>query len=150
MCPQIYRPRLSVVIPVYNERATIEEIIARVQAVRVEKEIVIVDDGSTDGTAELLQELASQSLGCDVWTGYKAFERRAVESVRIRENGFGFEPEVTAKIAKGRWRVYEVPVSYHGRTYLEGKKIHWKDGVLGLWCILRYNLFAGRTVWPEE
>ena len=247
------RPRLSVVVPVYNERATIEEILWRVQAVNIEKEIIIVDDGSTDGTREFLQELASakrddqerrtlpqtgrvlsvenihfyfqkknfgkgaavragfqeargeivlvqdadleydpqeypnllmpielgradvvygsrflggktqrvfffwHSVGnrlltmlsnmctdlnlTDVWTCYKVFRREVLEHIDLREDGFGFEPEITAKVRKGPWRIYEVPISYWGRDYAEGKKISWKDGFSGVWCILRYNLF---------
>ncbi len=240
---------VSVVIPVYNERATIEEILLRIQAVDIEKELVIVDDGSKDGTREFLAEIASSSaanpdlmmlpaskrplatanirvffqdpnqgkgaalrrgfreargeiiviqdadleydpmdlrgliqpiihgdadvvygsrfLGgphrvlffwhyvgnkflttlsnavtdlnlSDVWTCYKAFRREVLEQLDLRENRFGFEQEITCKIAKSDWSIYEVPISYHGRTYGEGKKITWKDGVRGLWCILRY------------
>lgn len=245
------RPKLSVVIPVYNEQETIEELLRRVQAVEIEKEIIVVDDGSTDGTRELLQRLARSSdqnpagtalarpghplrrdilriffqernrgkgaalrrgfqeaqgefilvqdadleydpqdyhqlleptgrgmadvvygsrfLGgphrvlffwhyvgnrilttlsnvftdlnlTDVWTCYKLFRREVLEQIALREDRFGFEPEVTAKVAKGRWRVYEVPISYCGRTYAEGKKITWKDGIRAIYCILRYNL----------
>jgi glycosyltransferase involved in cell wall biosynthesis len=237
------RPALSVVIPVYNERATVEELLQRVQAVAVEKELIIVDDGSTDGTREVLQQLAATAASSaarhgtkndikiffqdtnrgkgaalrrgfqeargdivlvqdadleydpqdyyallqpierghadvvygsrflsgphrvlffwhyvgnrllttlsnvftnlnlsDVWTCYKAFKREVLEQIDLREERFGFEPEVTAKIAKARCRVYEVPISYHGRTYGEGKKITWKDGFKGIWCIVRYNL----------
>ncbi len=76
----------------------------------------------------------------DVWTCYKAFRREVLERLDLRENRFGFEQEITCKVAKSGWRVYEVPISYHGRTYGEGKKITWKDGVRGLWCILRYAL----------
>jgi glycosyltransferase involved in cell wall biosynthesis len=241
------------VIPVYNERATIEELLHRVQAVDLEKEIVIVDDGSTDGTREFLQALASSAthtpavmtlpqtrhplrtnnirvflqeqnrgkgaalrrgfqesrgeliivqdadleydpqdyhtllepiergmgdvvygsrfLGgphrvlffwhyvgnrflttlsnmftnlnlSDVWTCYKVFRREVLEGIELREDRFGFEPEVTAKVAKRDWRVYEVPISYWGRTYKEGKKITWKDGLTGIYCILRYNVFG--------
>ena len=249
----IMNPRLSVVIPVYNERATIEEILARVQAVEVDKETIIVDDGSTDGTREFLQDLArhiksnsgvmrlprsglemptdsirvlfqphNQGKGAalrrgfreacgqiviiqdadleyepqdyhalldpiergladvvygtrflggshrvlffwhyvgnkflttvsnmftnmcltDVWTCYKAFRREVLEKINLRENRFGIEQEITVKVARQHWRVYEVPISYYGRTYAEGKKITWKDGVWGIWCILRYFLFG--------
>jgi len=226
-------PRLSVVIPVYNERATIEELLKRVQAAPIDKEIVIVDDGSTDGTRELLAGLGaddgrvrvilqpknrgkgaalrrgfaeargsivlvqdadleydpadypvlldpiehgvadvvfgSRFLGgphrvllfwhsvgnwlltrlsnmltnlnlTDVWTCYKVFRVEVLRSLTLREDRFGFEAEVTAKVARGRWRVYEVPIAYHGRTYAEGKKITWKDGIRGVWCTLRYGL----------
>jgi len=77
----------------------------------------------------------------DVWTCYKAFRREVLLNIKLKENGFGFEPEITAKVARGGWRVYEVPISYWGRTYTEGKKITWRDGIKGIWCILRYNLF---------
>jgi glycosyltransferase involved in cell wall biosynthesis len=226
-------PRLSVVIPVYNERATIEELLKRVQAVALDKEIVIVDDGSTDGTRELLAGLAaadgsvrvflqpanrgkgaalrrgfaeargavvliqdadleydptdyptllepiergvadvvfgSRFLGgphrvllfwhsvgnwvlttlsnmltnlnlTDVWTCYKVFRAEVLRAITLKEDRFGFEAEVTAKVARGPWRIYEVPIAYHGRTYAEGKKITWKDGVRGVWCTLRYGL----------
>jgi glycosyltransferase involved in cell wall biosynthesis len=226
-------PLLSVVIPVYNERATLEEVVRRVQAVPIEKEIIVVDDGSTDGSREILaraptgsseirvllqddnrgkgaalrrgfreargaivlvqdadleydpadypQLLApiergvadvvygSRFLGgphrvllfwhylgnralttlsnvftnlnlSDVWTGYKVFRAEVLHGLDLREDRFGFEAEVTAKIARGRWRVYEVPIAYHGRTYAEGKKITWKDGVRGVWVTLRYGV----------
>jgi len=226
-------PRLSVVIPVYNERATVEELLKRVQAVTLDKEIVVVDDGSTDGTRDLLTRLASDGslrvfmqdqnrgkgaalrrgfaeargaviliqdadleydpadypnllgpidrgvadvvfgsrfLGgphrvllfwhyvgnrllttlsnvftnlnlSDVWTCYKVFRADVLRAITLREDRFGFEAEVTAKIARGHWRIYEVPISYHGRTYAEGKKITWKDGIRGVWCTVRYGLF---------
>ena len=237
------RPYLSVVIPVYNERSTIEELLARVQAVEIEKEIVIVDDGSTDGTRTVLAELGSRlpapgaalqrtdnlriflqehnqgkgaalrrgmkeargqiiliqdadleydpqdyevllapiqkgradvvygsrflggphrvlfywhSIGnwvlttvsnmctdlnlTDVWTCYKVFRHEVLENIAIQENRFGFEPEITAKVAKGNWRVYEVPISYAGRTYAEGKKIGWRDALPGIWCTIKYSL----------
>lgn len=76
----------------------------------------------------------------DMETGYKAFRREVIQSIAIEENRFGFEPEITAKIAKGDYRIYEVGIAYFGRTYVEGKKIGWKDGVWAIWCILKYNL----------
>jgi glycosyltransferase involved in cell wall biosynthesis len=243
---------LSVVIAAYNERAFIEEILRRVQAVGLAHEIVIVDDGSTDGTREWLAEMrrrqqageveveilegearlqlgpirflfqeqnqgkgaalrrgfseacgdillvqdadleydprdypkllepildgradvvyGSRFLGgpqrvhffwhyignkfltllsdmltnlkiTDMETCYKVFRREVIGSMRLRSNRFGFEPEVTARVAKGHWRVYEVPISYAGRSYEEGKKITWKDGVTTLFAILRYRFF---------
>ncbi|MGB9256671.1 MAG: glycosyltransferase family 2 protein [Candidatus Korobacteraceae bacterium] len=236
---------VSVVIPVYNERSTIEEILACVQAVNIDKEIVIVDDGSIDGTREFLTELAEQCkrtsredvriffqdrnrgkgaalrrgfeeargeiviiqdadleydpeifhalidpidrdkadvvygsrfLGgphrvllfwhyvgnkfltilsnmftdlnlSDVWTCHKAFRREVLQKLTIQENRFGFEQEITCKIAANGWRVFEIPISYYGRTYAEGKKITWKDGLRGFWCIMRYRSRARR---PEK
>lgn len=247
------RPWVSVVIPAYNERATIEEILVRVQAVNVEKEIVVVDDASTDGTRDLLDQISKstqqfpavfilpttgrqlrtdnirilmQDQNCgkgaalrrgmkeahgemiliqdadleydpqdyhrlldpiargladvvygsrflggphrvlyywhsnvnwvlttvsnmltdlnltDVWTCYKVFRREVVENLELKEDRFGFEPEVTARVARNKnWRVYEVPISYYGRTYAEGKKISWRDALPGLWSTIRYNLF---------
>ena len=224
---------LSVVIPVYNEKETIEEIINRVIYAPYQKEIIVVDDGSTDGTRTILNglnnpvvkihyhdkncgkgralqtgfEIASGDIIVvqdadfeydpaeysvllnpilsgkadvvygsrlsghgehrvlyfwhymgnrlltllsnvftninltDMETCYKAFTKQALEGISIKENRFGFEPEITAKIAKKNLRIYEVPISYHGRTYAEGKKINWLDGMWALWCILRYNLF---------
>jgi glycosyltransferase involved in cell wall biosynthesis len=244
-------PKLSVIIPVYNEKDTIFEIIRRVQENEMRKEIVIVDDCSKDGTREILQNLAelqtqaaayassndggdpvslsdlrvffqgenqgkgaalrrgfavatgdivlvqdadleydprdypkllepiidgradvvfgSRFLGgpqrvhyfwhyvankfltllsdmatnlklTDMETCYKVFRHEVLRDIRIKSDRFGFEPEITAKVAKGKWRVYEVPISYAGRTYEEGKKITWKDGVQALWCIIRYGL----------
>lgn len=246
------RMRVSVVIPVYNERAYIEELLLRVQASPVDKEIIVVDDQSTDGTRALLQEFeqaqsggygeaivqngkarlplenvrflfqpqnrgkgaalrrgfegaagdiilvqdadleydpkdypkllepiyegkadvvyGSRFLGgpqrvhyfwhyagnkfltllsdiftnlklTDMETCYKVFRREVLQGIKLESDRFGFEPEVTAKIAKGNWRIYEVSISYAGRTYSEGKKITWKDGLSTLWYILRYNLF---------
>jgi len=76
----------------------------------------------------------------DMETGYKVFRREVMEQITIEEDRFGFEPEITAKIAKLRCRVYEIGIPYYGRTYDEGKKITWKDGLWALWCILKYNL----------
>jgi len=75
-------------------------------------------------------------------TCYKVFTRYALEGIKIQENRFGFEPEITAKMARKKMRIYEVPISYYGRTYEEGKKINWIDGVHAIWCIFKYNLFV--------
>jgi glycosyltransferase involved in cell wall biosynthesis len=229
------RVRVSVVIPVYNEKTTIAELVRRVRAVPISKEIVIVDDYSTDGTRDVLKEIGnsvpgdvrvffqdrnrgkgaavrrgiqeaqgelvliqdadleydpqdyhilldpidrgvadvvygSRFLGgphrvlyfwhavgnmfltlvsnmftnlnlTDVWTCYKVFKREVLASFKLEENRFGFEPEVTAKISKGRWVVFEVPISYNGRTYAQGKKITWRDGFRAIWCVVRYGIF---------
>jgi glycosyltransferase involved in cell wall biosynthesis len=253
-------PKISVVIPVYNEMATIEEILLRVQNVDLDKEIIIVDDGSKDGTRNFLQSLAesakavpaqinlprtgkvletgririffqekNQGKGAalrrgfqeskgdiviiqdadleydpgdyhrlvapileghadvvygsrflsgphrvhlfwhyvgnkfltllsnmvtninlsDVWTCYKALRRNVIESLELQENRFGFEQEITIKVARGGWPVYETPISYYGRSYAEGKKITWKDGVRALWCIMRYGFFSGSARLPQ-
>ncbi len=229
--------KLSVVIPAYNEATTIEQIVARVQAVPpAEKEIIVVDDCSTDDTIAKLECLRGSvrtlrvlrhdrncgkgaalrtgfaaatgeiilvqdadleydpqeygklirpiltgnadvvygsrfaggdshrvlyfwhSLGnkfltllsnaftdlnlTDMETGYKVFRRDVVQRLMIKENRFGFEPEITARIAAMQCRIYEVGISYYGRTYGEGKKIGWKDGVRAVWCILKYNTWA--------
>jgi len=78
----------------------------------------------------------------DMETCYKVFTNEALNGIKIKEKGFGFEPEITAKMAKKEMRIYEVPISYHGRTYNEGKKINWKDGLWALWCIFKYNIFG--------
>lgn len=82
----------------------------------------------------------------DMETCYKAFRREVVQSLDLREDRFGFEPEITAKVARGGWRIYEVGISYHGRTYAEGKKIGWRDGVQALRCIIRYSPAWDRTI----
>lgn len=227
-------PCLTVVMPVYNETATIMEIARLVLAQRPVRELIVVDDCSTDGTAGKLQALArsdarvkltrhdtnlgkgaalrtaiaqaaseflivqdadleydpaeyhillapllagkadvvygSRFLGfgahrvlyywhsvgnrllttfsnmatdlnlTDMEACYKTFRREVIQKIKIEENRFGFEPEITAKVAKARVRIYEVAISYNGRTYAEGKKIGWRDGVQALWCILKYNL----------
>ena len=229
------RPLLSVVIPCFNEAATILDLIERVRQAPVRsKQIIVVDDGSRDGTRELLAGLRdadltvllherNQGKGAALATGfaaaegeicivqdadleydpaeyplvigpiidgradvvfgsrfqgaaphrvvyfwhrmgngfltlmsnmftdlnltdmetcYKAFRTEIIQSIPIREKRFGFEPEITAKLARRRCRIYEVGISYYGRTYDEGKKIGWKDGVRAIWCILKYNLWA--------
>ena len=78
----------------------------------------------------------------DMETCYKAFRREVLQKIRIDEDRFGFEPEITAKVARLKVRIYEVPISYYGRTYGEGKKIGWRDGIRALWCILKYRMFA--------
>lgn len=223
-------PLLSVVMPVYNERETIREIIARVLAVPMRIELIVVDDCSTDGTRDILAELQRQyafklflqeknggkgaalrrgftevtgnivviqdadleyspeefpdlvSLICqgradvvygsrflgrhrvfffthyagnrlltvltnilyntilsDMETCYKAMRTDVLRSFRLESNGFGIEPELTAKIFKRKYRVYEVPITYDGRGYEEGKKITWRDGVVALWVLLKYR-----------
>ena len=227
--------KLSVIIPCYNESATILSLIEAVKLSPVrDKEIIIVDDGSKDGTRDILSTIEDQEVRVifhernqgkgaalrtgfqqasgdicivqdadleydpqefpvviqpiidgkadvvfgsrfqsgrphrvvyfwhrigngvltlmsnfftdlnlsDMETCYKAFKREVIQSINIRENRFGFEPEVTAKIAKKNLRIYEVGISYYGRTYDEGKKIGWKDGVRAIYCILKYNLWA--------
>jgi hypothetical protein len=89
----------------------------------------------------LLSDMLTNLKLSDMETGYKVFRREVLEGIRLRSDGFGFEPEITAKVAKGKWRVYEVPISYSGRTYQEGKKITWRDGLRTLWWILRFSLF---------
>ncbi len=230
--------KLSVVIPVYNEMKTIDEIVHQVQSVPVDKEIILVDDYSTDGTREKLQKIGeapnirvlmhekNKGKGAALRTGfsaargdvvviqdadleydpqeyprlmkpiidgkadvvygsrfvtgeshrvlyfwhcvgnkfltfmsncltnlnltdmetcYKVFRREIIQSMPIEEDRFGFEPEITAKLAAIRCRIYEVGISYSGRTYEEGKKIGWKDGVRAMWCMLKYNCFRSRT-----
>lgn len=226
--------KLSVVMPVYNERATLREAVRRVLAVPIEIELLCVDDGSTDGSREILAELqqsnpqirtylqprnqgkgaalrrgieeatgdfiivqdadleydpseyrlllepliqekadvvfGSRFLGSgphrvlyfwhsvgnwiltllsncltninlsDMETCYKAFRREVIQSIPLEENRFGFEPEITVKVARRRLRIYEVGISYSGRTYEEGKKIGWKDGVRALYCLVKYSL----------
>jgi len=232
---------LSIVIPVYNEEAFIRKIISRVKAVNlkgIKKEIIVVNDGSTDRTRQILKRVTgrktkntvtqiihkrnggkgsaikaglkritgdvviiqdadleydpvdyvqllkpiqegeadvvygSRFMGdrphrvlffwhmvgnniltlisnmftnlnlTDMETGYKMFTAKVAKRVNLQENGFGMEPEFTAKISKMKCRVYEVGISYHGRGYDQGKKIGWRDGVNAFWCILRYNLFS--------
>jgi glycosyltransferase involved in cell wall biosynthesis len=227
---QLVNPLLSVVMPVYNERETIQEIIRRVLAVPLRIELIVVDDGSKDGTRDILAELAGQlpiklvlqpanagkgaalrrgfqevtgdlviiqdadleyspeefpdliELICqgradvvygsrflgrhrvflfthyagnrlltlitnvlyntmltDMETCYKVMRTEVLRSMSLQSNGFGIEPELTAKIFKRHYRVYEVPITYDGRGYEEGKKITWRDGIVALWVLLKYR-----------
>jgi glycosyltransferase involved in cell wall biosynthesis len=229
----IASPLLSVVMPVYNERATIDEIIARVTRVPMRIELVVIEDCSTDGTREHLVELqrqynftlllqernqgkgaalrrgfasvtgdivvvqdadleyspeelpmlveliaegradvvyGSRFLGrhrvflfthymgnrlltlltnilyntmlTDMETCYKLMRREVLDGLNLSSNGFGIEPELTAKIFKRGYRVYEIPITYDGRSYEEGKKIGWKDGVVALWVLLKHRFIA--------
>jgi glycosyltransferase involved in cell wall biosynthesis len=232
---------LSVVIPCFNEVNTIELLLTRVRNSNVEMrlQIIVVDDGSTDGTRELLQGRLREQMSVlhlhdrnkgkgaalrqgialatgdlvliqdadleydpqeysrlvqpilddkadvvygsrflstgprrvlyywhrlgnsvlttmsnvftnldltDMETCYKVFRREIIQRIKITENRFGFEPEITAKIARMDLRVYEVGISYYGRTYAEGKKIGWKDGFRALYCILKYNSIRSRRI----
>jgi len=94
-----------------------------------------------NGFLTLLSNMFTNLNLTDMETCYKAFRREVLRSIRIEEDRFGFEPEITAKVARGGWRVYEVGISYFGRTYAEGKKIGYKDGFRAIWCIVKYNLF---------
>ena len=87
----------------------------------------------------LLSDIFTNLKLTDMETCYKVFRREVLKNIQLKSDRFGFEPEITAKIAKGNWRIYEVPISYAGRTYEEGKKITWKDGVQALWCIIRFK-----------
>ena len=78
----------------------------------------------------------------DMETCYKVFRREVIQSIAIKEQRFGFEPEITVKVSRGGLRIYEVPISYYGRTYAEGKKINWRDGVSAFWCIIKYGVFC--------
>ena len=227
--------KISIVIPCYNEISTIHQIIKKVKNEKnYDKEIIVIDDFSTDGTREILRDelnekidklifnelnygkgysvrqginnatgdiiliqdadleydpldyfkliepikngyadvvYGSRFIGSDekrvlfFWHSvgnfvlntlsnmfsnlnltdmencYKVFKSEVIKNIKLQENRFGFEPEVTAKIAKKKYRIYEVGVKYYGRTYDQGKKIGWKDGIRAIWCILKYNLF---------
>jgi glycosyltransferase involved in cell wall biosynthesis len=231
--------QLSVVMPVYNECMTLREIVSRILAVPLDMELICVDDGSRDGSREVLAELerkypqirvllqprnigkgaavrrgiesatgdfviiqdadleydpadyptllapliqgkadvvfGSRFLGggphrvlyfwhfvgnrllttisnaltninlSDMETCYKAFRREVIQAISLEENRFGFEPEITVKIAKRRLRIYEVGISYWGRTYEEGKKIGWRDGLWALWCLVKYSMMERRV-----
>jgi glycosyltransferase involved in cell wall biosynthesis len=94
-----------------------------------------------NGLLTLLSNMCTNLNLTDMETCYKVFRREIIQGISIEENRFGFEPEITAKIAKTGCRIYEVGISYYGRTYQEGKKIGWKDGLYAIWCILKYNFF---------
>src|SRR6267143_2064696 len=178
--------KVSVVIPVFNERGTIEQIVSAVRAAfaAATGDIILVQDADLEynpsdyptllepilsGKADavfgsrfmggrphrvlyfwhmvgnrfltLLSNMFTNLNLTDLETCYKAFRAPLVKSLGLRESRFGFEPEVTAKLAKTRCRIYEVGISYNGRTYEEGKKIGWRDGVRAVYVIVKYNLF---------
>jgi len=87
----------------------------------------------------MLSNIFSNLNLTDVWTCYKVFKKEVLDEINLKEKRFGFEPEFTQKVANKKFRIYEVPVSYYGRTYEEGKKINWKDGVRALWCVIYYK-----------
>ncbi|NMG21317.1 glycosyltransferase family 2 protein [Brasilonema bromeliae] len=95
-----------------------------------------------NGFLTMLSNMLTNINLTDMETCYKAFRREVIQAIQIQENRFGFEPEITAKVAKMECRIYEVGISYYGRTYKEGKKIGWKDGFRAIWCILKYNLLT--------
>ena len=94
-----------------------------------------------NGFLTFLSNLFTNINLSDMETCYKVFRKEVIQSIRIKENRFGIEPEITAKVAKKHFRIYEVGISYYGRTYSEGKKITWKDGIIAIYCIIKYNLF---------
>ena len=94
-----------------------------------------------NGFLTLLSNIFTDLNLTDMETCYKAFKSEIIKNINIEEKRFGFEPEITAKISKKNYRIYEVGISYYGRTYKEGKKIGWKDGIRAIWCILKYNIF---------
>ena len=94
-----------------------------------------------NGFLTFLSNLFSNINLSDMETCYKVFRKEVIQSIRIKENRFGIEPEITAKVAKNNFRIYEVGISYYGRTYSEGKKITWKDGIIAIYCIIKYNMF---------
>ena len=94
-----------------------------------------------NGVLTLLSNMFTNLNLTDMETCYKAFRREVIQSITIEENRFGFEPEITAKVAKLRVRVYEVGIAYYGRTYAEGKKVNWRDGVRAIYCVVKYNVF---------
>jgi hypothetical protein len=95
-----------------------------------------------NGLLTLLSNMCTNLNLTDMETGFKAFRRETIKKIEIQENRFGFEPEITAKLARHGARFYEVGISYSGRTYQEGKKVGWKDGFRALWCIFRYNFIS--------
>ena len=152
-------PCLGVVMPVFNEKNTIGQVAAMVLKQRPVQELIIVDVvlGSRfigsgphrvlyywhsvgNKLITTLSNIFTDLNLTDVECCYKLFRRDVLGQLSLRENRFGIEPEIVAKVARLRHRIYEVPVSYHGRTYREGKKIGWRDGFSAVRCIVRYNL----------
>jgi glycosyltransferase involved in cell wall biosynthesis len=129
----------SVLMPVNNERATVEDAVRRVRGIPLGVELVVIDDGSTDGSDQILGSLADLNLS-DMETCYKIKRADLAKSLPLRSERFGIEPEIVARLAQAGPRIYKVPVSYHGRTYAEGKKIAWRGGVGAFWHTVRSNV----------
>lgn len=141
--------KLSVAVPVYNEESVLPELYRRLSRVLEESsesyELVFVDDGSTDGSLEWLAALANINPSVRVValsreTCYKAFRREVIRGLKLRQNRFGFEPEITARLARRQVRIVETPVRYNARDYAEGKKIGIRDAFNALYCIVRYGM----------
>ena len=163
--------RVSFIVPAFNEARTIVEVLDRVEQLDFNRQIVVVDDGSTDDTAALVEAwrvgrtdvvlIRQPNRGkgaairaalprldgevtviqaADMETGYKAFRTEVLQSLDLSEDGFGIEPEITAKVCKRKLRVYELPIAYYGRTYAEGKKITWRDGVRAILVLMRVRV----------
>jgi glycosyltransferase involved in cell wall biosynthesis len=143
--------KITLVIPCFNERRTIVDVVRAVRNSPVsDKEIIVVDDCSTDGKREILAQTIeplatkviyhkrNQGKGAALRSGFAC---ATGDIVIIQDADLGFEPEITAKVAKLRCSIYEVGISYYGQTYEEGKKIGWKDGIWAIYCIICYNLF---------
>jgi len=157
---QVKQATLSVLMPVYNERETVESIVAAVlnaPVAPIRLELIVVDDGSSDGTRDIVQRLhdegkihklhlqpTNRGKGAAIRHALGLSSGDIARAIHpdLKSERFGFEPEITARLARARARIFEVPISYSGRTYAEGKKINWKDGVAAFWHIFKYNLLG--------